>query len=408
MARLNRWSYVGVGVIVLLFAGLVYAWSVLSQPIAVEFADASAGELSLTFTICMIFFCLGGFVGGLLQRWVSVRTNVIVASGLFLSGFLIAAQATSLMGLYFGYGVLAGLASGLSYNAVMSTMSRWFPDRQGLVSGILLMGFGIGSFVIGKVFQALTPAEVGGWRSSFVAMAWILCLVCLVGSAFFVLPPEGWAPPAVSSSVNRDRTASPSVPALQLAPGQMVRTTSFWLFFVWAILLSAAGLAVISQASGMVGQVTAGSLKGSTTATLVGLISIFNGVGRVLFGGLFDRAGQRVTMLAVDGAFLFSMLVVIAALVSSSLVLLVAGFVCCGLSYGGITPTNSAFINAFYGDRNYPVNFSIVNLNLVVASFGGTLAGVAFDATGSYVGVFLALLGVTCVAAVCTLLIRRP
>lgn len=140
----------------------------------------------------------------------------------------------------------------------------------------------------------------------------------------------------------------------------------------------------------------------------MGLISIFNGIGRVLFGGLFDKLGQRKTMLMVDGAFLISVLVVIAALMTKSLPILVASFVCCGLSYGGITPTNSAFINSFYGSKNYPVNFSIINLNLIVASFGGTAAGVLFDMTGSYLTTFLALVVAIVVGTLCTLAIKRP
>ena len=78
--------------------------------------------------------------------------------------------------LYIGFGVLCGLSSGLCYNAVMSTMVRWFPDRPGLISGVLLMGFGGGSFIIGKLYQAWTPDWIGGWRVSFVVLG-IICLL---------------------------------------------------------------------------------------------------------------------------------------------------------------------------------------------------------------------------------------
>lgn len=406
--KLNRGVYAAVGVVVLLFAGLVYAWSVLAVPIAEEFTQASQGSLSLTFTMCMIFFCLGGFVGGLLNGKVNVKINVWVAAVLFAAGFFIASRATSLTGLYLGYGVLAGFGSGLAYNAVMSTMSSWFPDKQGTISGVLLMGFGLGSFIIGKVYQALTPAGIGGWRTSFLVMGAVLFAVLAVGGFFFVRPPKGYRP---AGSVEPDADASKSrVPAaatVDLTPLEMVRKPSFWLFFAWAILLSAAGLAVIAQGTGVVGQVGAGAVDAGTTATIVGLISIFNGIGRVIFGGLFDRVGQRPTMLIVDGAFFVSVLIVIAAIVLSSLPVLVAGFICCGLSYGGITPTNSAFANAFYGSAHYPVNYSIVNLNLIFASFGGTLSGMLFDASGSYLSTFIALLVAIAIGTLCTALIKK-
>lgn len=356
----------------------------------------------------MIFFCLGGFAGGLLNGKINVKINVWVAAVLFVVGFFIASRATSLVGLYLGYGVLAGFGSGLAYNAVMSTMSSWFPDKQGTISGVLLMGFGLGSFIIGKVYQAYTPAGIGGWRTSFLVLGVILFVVLAVGGFFFVRPPAGYLPRGVANA--KDDKADAALVAGErpnLTPVEMVRKPSFWLFFAWAILLSAAGFAVIAQGTGVVGQVGAGAVDAGTTATIVGLISIFNGIGRVIFGGLFDRVGQRITMLIVDGAFFISVLIVIAAIMLSSLPVLVAGFICCGLSYGGITPTNSAFANAFYGPKHYPVNYSIVNLNLIFASFGGTLSGMLFDASGSYLSTFVALLIAIAVGTVCTVLIKK-
>ena len=168
MKRLNRWIYAVIGVIVLLLAGLIYAWSVLVIPIANEFTNWSHTSLSLTFTICMTLFCIGGLIGGILQKKIDVKINVWASGILFFVGFFIASKAQNIITLYMGYGVLAGFASGLAYNSVMSTMSKWFPDKQGLISGILLMGFGLGSFIIGKVYQAYTPSTIGGWRISFI------------------------------------------------------------------------------------------------------------------------------------------------------------------------------------------------------------------------------------------------
>lgn len=403
----NRWVLAAFGAVVLLFAGLVYAWSVLSVPLAAEFSDASQAEVSLAFTVCMIFFCLGGFVGGLVSKRVSVRVNMGVASVLFAAGFVLAARSSALAGVYAGYGVLAGSASGLAYNAVMSTIARWFPDKQGTVSGVLLMGFGLGSFIIGKVYQAATPAELGGWRTSFTVMAVVLFCVMALGALVFKAPPAGFVPPATASA--RVQVGAPRAGAgLELNAARMVRRPSFILFFIWAVLLSTVGLAVIAQGAGIVGQVGAGLIDGGTTATIVGLISIFNGVGRVVFGSLFDRVGQRPTMMLVTGAYLVSTLVVIAAVLTQSIPVLVAGFIGFGLSYGGVPPTNAAFVNAFYGSEHYAVNFSIVNLNIIVASFGGTLAGMLFDVTGSYFSTFIAAVALTLVAGMVALLIRKP
>ena len=153
MKQLNRWVYAIVGVIVLLFAGLVYAWSVLSTPIGAEFTGWTKAQLSLTFTLVMILFCIGSLLCGLLAGRLSAKNAVRLGAVLFLAGFFIASRCQSPLTLYLGFGVLCGLGSGLSYNAVMSTMVRWFPDRPGLISGVLLMGFGGGSFLGGNASQ---------------------------------------------------------------------------------------------------------------------------------------------------------------------------------------------------------------------------------------------------------------
>ena len=404
MKRLNRWIYAVIGVIVLLLAGLIYAWSVLVIPIANEFTNWSHTSLSLTFTICMTLFCIGGLIGGILQKKIDVKINVWASGILFFVGFFIASKAQNIITLYMGYGVLAGFASGLAYNSVMSTMSKWFPDKQGLISGILLMGFGLGSFIIGKVYQAYTPSTIGGWRISFLIFGVILAVVLIIFGFFFVKPDEDFI---LTVSKNKKENNIKKEVGIDIDAKQMIKRSSFWFYFVWAILLSASGLALISQASGIVNEI-AKNIDASSVATIVGLISICNGIGRVIYGGMFDKFGRLKTMITVVVVFLVSSLLLVLAFNTKSLIILIVGFILCGASYGGVTSVNSAFINLFYGATNYPVNFSIVNLNLIIASFGSTIAGMLYDYTGSYISTtFLMIGGIIC-SFICTICIKRP
>lgn len=400
----KRWLYVAIGVVVLLFAGLVYAWSILSSPLAAYFNTWTKAQMSLTFTICMGFFCVGGLTGGLANKKIDVKLHVWISSVLFLIGFLVASRAQDPAVLYLGYGVLCGLASGLVYNAVMSTVSGWFPDKQGLVSGILLMGFGISSFLVGKIYQAVTPSGEGidAWRNSFFMFGIIIFVVMGFCGFFFVKPTEE---DLQEIGVGAKKQVSGS--DCDMTPGQMLSTSAFWLYFVWAVLLSAAGLALISQASGVAAEVGEGIDPG-TIATVVGLISIFNGIGRVIFGGMFDKMGRGKTMAVITLAFLVSVGVLVLALMIKSFFLIVAGFICTGFSYGGINPTNSAFISAYFGRRHYPVNFSIINMNLLISSFGSTVAGILYDKSGSFLSTFLMMIGAAVLAFVCSALIRKP
>lgn len=396
MKQLNRWVYAIVGVIVLLFAGLVYAWSVLSTPIAAEFTGWTKAQLSLTFTLVMILFCIGSLLCGLLAGKLSAKNAVRVSAVLFLAGFFIASRCQSPITLYLGFGLLCGLASGLAYNGVMSTMVKWFPDKPGLISGVLLMGFGGGSFLIGKLYQAWTPAGIGGWRTSFVALGIICCAVLAVCSFFFVAPGADFT---VSAGKGGRAVAAPRE---DIKPAVMLKRPAFWLYYVWAIAVSAAGLALISQASGVVWEASADQTAASV-ATIVGLISICNAVGRVLFGGMYDKFGRSLSMQLVNGLFILTSVVLLLAMSSRSVVVVIIGFVIGGLAYSGVTPTNSAFCRAYFGPTSYPVNFPLINSNLIFASFGSTISGALYDASGSYSSTFFLIIGLAVAGILCSL-----
>ena len=391
-----RWLYAVVGLIVLLFAGFVYGWSVFAAPIGATFPEWTSGQLSLTFTICMAFFCLGGFFAGNLSKKIGARANVILSGVLFLVGFFLVSRVESLAMLYISYGVICGLASGFAYNSVMSTITKWFPNAQGTISGVLLMSFGFSSMILGSVFTALT-AEMVTWRQFFLVMGVVIAIVMVVGSFFFKLPPAGLMPAAkAKESEGGDFT-----------PAQMVTKSSFWLFFVWAILVSGVGLAVIARAKPFADSIGVG-LDAGTITFVVGLISICNGIGRVIFGGLFDKIGWRLTMCLVNAVSLLGVLILLAAFFTNTFVLVVVGFIVTGLAYGGAPTMGSAFIGKFFGQKNYAVNFSIGNMNLLVASFAGTLAGVLYDASQTYLSTLIAIGVASIVAFIALSLIRPP
>ncbi|NCB63711.1 MAG: MFS transporter [Clostridia bacterium] len=397
----KRIFYAVVGVAVMLFAGFVYAWSILSAPIAADFPQWTNAQLSLTFTICMAFFCLGGMAAGMFSKRIPVRVNVMISAALFLVGFFLTSRAQSLSLLYVSYGVLCGTASGFAYNSVMNVMPRWFPDRQGLISGVLLMGFGASSMIIGSAFTSLTPAVPGAWRSSLLFMGILMAVILLIGSFFFLPPKEGEAPASPS------KKGASGEQGLELTPVSMIRRPSFWCFFLWATLLSAAGLVIIGQARALA-MLAIPSFTPSAISFVVGFISICNGLGRVIFGACFDRWGRKTAMLVVTCSMLLGIVSLALSLFLVLPDLLVAGFVLTGLGYGGGPTMSAAFTKRFYGEQNYAVNFSITNVNLLVASFASTAAGAIYDRMGTYSAVFILLFLLLALAYAFLFAIRRP
>lgn len=400
MKHLNRWIYAIVGTMVLLLAGLVYAWSIFSRPIGREFPQWSVGNLSMVFTVCLFCFCAGGLLAGILSTkgW-NFRNLLLSSAALFLGGFYLASRTYSLPGLLVSYGLICGLASGIAYNSVISTVSKWFGDKQGLISGILLMGFGFGSFLIGKVYTAFTPADLGGWRRSFLVMGLVIGLVFFLGSMIIVPPDEAEAKRYAKVTKSGGETFS-------YTTKQMLADRNFWFYLVWVIALSAAGVILIGHASGIALQANS-DLDANSLATIVGLIAIFNGIGRVIFGGMYDQLGRAKTMNVINGAWLLAISITLAALLVKNGWLLIAGFIASGIAYGGVTPTNSAFIANFYGPKHFAMNFPIINTGLMVASFAPSLAGWLFDKTKTYTTSLYLIYGLIALALVAGLFIKK-
>lgn len=388
----RRIFYLFSGICVLLVSGMVYAWSVFSESILKEYPFWSKASLSLTFTFVMVFFCLGGFAGGYILKRVKPSFCVFLSGVLFFAGLRLASFAERPYMLYVGFGLLCGLGSGLSYNAVMSSVSKWFPGCQGMISGILLMGFGLSSFIIGRLFQS--AADASSWRSSFILLGNASSIILLIFS-FFIRRPEEKAGEIDVNECSRK----------EYSPSEMVRMPSFYLYFIWAFLLSAAGLALVSQAGGFVLGVT--NTASAHIAVYVGMLSIFNGAGRVLSGYLYDYRGGRMAMYFIDVFFLISTFMLFVAVKCGNSIFLTAGFITCGLAYGGITSLNSAYVNGLFGPKYYPVNFSLINMNLLIASSGSALAGLLLDATKSYESILVMIFIFTLFGILLTFLVWR-
>lgn len=395
MKNTNRWIYMATGVVILLLAGLIYAWSVFSVAIAREFPSWSKGQLALVFTVGMMGFCIGGFLSGLLLMRVKVRYLLWLAGGLLFTGMFLSSRVSTQPALLLSYGVFCGLGSGMAYNSVISTVNQWFADKQGLSSGLLLMGFGTGAFIIGKLFQLFTAETAGAWRSSSQALGLIILAVFFAGGLIIRKPQR---------AKEMEEQASPGP---NFTPGQMLMNRNFWFFIGWSTFLPSAGLILISHASGIaleaVPEMTAG-----TMSTTVGLISIFNGMGRVFFGGMHDRSTWSGTIRRINLLYLTAAVVTMAGLFNQSFIVLTAGFILTGFAFGGITPTNSTVIARFFGTRHFSMNFPILNLNVLVSSLFSPMAGLLHDRSGSYHSSFYLMLGLILAAASISLLVRQP
>lgn len=397
-----RWLYLAVGTLTMLFAGILYAWSILKTPLATEFGwDTSA--LALNFTLTMCFFCLGGFFGSQISRKIGAPLSIVIAGVLAGAGFILTGLLTgSVYLLYVTYAVLAGLGIGIAYNVIVSTVNAWFPDKRGLSSGCLLMGFGASSLLFGTVLDKLFTTEGFGWRKTYVLFGIAVTLCLLIAGLIIRRPGADLQLPAPkkSAAVRQEQFEVKDYTTVQ-----MVRRLSFWMAFVCLSCLAAVGNTVISFARDLALSVEASA---SLATTLVGVLAVCNGLGRIITGAVFDQFGRRVTMIGANLITILSAGLTLLAVSVHSLPLCIVGLCLTGMSYGATPTVCSAFVSAFYGQKHFATNLSICNFNLMVASFIATACSSLQTASGGYVAPFILLLSLSAVALALNISIKKP
>ena len=397
-----RWRYLVVGVVAMLFAGVLYAWSILKAPLASGFGW-SASELALNFTLAMSFFCIGGLLGARISKGAGHRIALLVAGGVSAAGFLLTAalQGASVLMLYVTYGVLAGVGIGIAYNVIIATVSAWFPDKKGLCSGCLMMGFGASALILGNAADALFKSALG-WRVTYVLLGVSICVVLLL-AGFLLRKPD----PAVSLPQPK-AAKSAKAEAFErrdYTSAQMLCRPSFWMAFVSISFLAAVGSSVISFAKDLALSVEAPE---ALAVSLVGVLSVCNGFGRILTGALFDAMGRRKTMLCANVLTICAAAVTLLAVSVGSLPLCVAGLCLTGISYGACPTITAAFTSSFFGMKYFSTNMALMTFTVMGGSLIATVSNKVLEVTGGYTATFAMLLSLTFVALVLNVFIRKP
>ena len=192
---------------------------------------------------------------------------------------------------------------------------------------------------------------------------------------------------------------------VDMSPLQMLSRPSFWISFVYMTCLVAVGNSVISFAKDLAISTGAGA---ALATTLVGVLSACNGLGRILTGALFDAAGRRFTMIAANVLTILASGITLIAVYASSLPLCIIGLCLTGMSYGSSPTVSSAFSSAFYGMKHFATNFSIMNFNLMIASFVATACSSLLEIQGTYTAPFILLLALSGLALALNLSIKKP
>src|SRR5258705_5140614 len=327
-------------------------------------------------------------------RIVALTGAVLYGLGVFLASF----SANKLWWLYLSYGLIGGIGLGLSYVVPVAVLVKWFPDRRGLITGIAVGGFGAGALITAPVATRLIQSV--GVLNTFAYLGIAYLIVTGVTGLFMRNPPDGWKPegwtPTASQTshrAGRDFTLS-----------EALKTWQWWALSLLLFLNTCAGISIISQEAPLFQELT--GVTAVVAASMVGLASIGNAVGRVFWAWISDLITRRATfviMFAIQ-AILFWFYPNITSVVLMTTVTFVV-LMC----YGGGFGTMPAFTADYFGSSNVgPIYGLLLTAWGCASAFGPLLIAHMREVSGSYRGALHIIAAVMAVSIVLPIVVSRP
>jgi len=353
--------------------GTVYAWSFF-QTLLVRQLGWTFTETAWAFSIAI--FSLGvsaAWAGQVLPR-VGPRKLALAGSTLFCVGYLIAGVALQMNNVplfCLGYGVIGGIGIGMGYVTPVATVAKWFPDKKGLATGIVVMGFGVGALLLSKgLAPVLVVQTAGDLPLVFFGLGAVFAVILIPASLLMSNPPP--VPAAAGSAAGgAPGSAEPESVGAYLKTGQFLL---LWIVFFFNI---AAGISIISFQSELLQEVWSladPSLEPAVLAgygaTLIAVSSLFNGVGRLFWGLLSDRIG-RVNVFRI---LLSTQMVVFGVLMTETNPWVFSVLVCYVLlCFGGGFATMPPFILDTFGARRMSAVYGAVLTAWAAAGIAGPM-----------------------------------
>jgi len=397
MNEKRRWGIAFAAILVQMALGAVYAWSVFRVPLSKLF-HSTISEVTLTFTIAIFVLGFASFFGGLWLNKVGPRVVVIVGGLLYGGGIFLASFSSGLSWLYFTYGVIGGVGLGFGYIVPISVLVKWFPDRRGLMTGVAVGGFGAGALVTAPVATRLIQSV--GVLQTFAYLGIAFLIVTVAGGWFMTNPPAGWRPEGwTPKALEKAQRA-----ARDFTLGEALKTWQWWALWLLLFLNTSAGISIISQESPMFQELA--KTTAIVAASMVGIVSIGNALGRVFWAWVSDWITRRATFVVMYllQAALFWFLPTfhsVTALIVITFVIL--------MCYGGGFGTMPAFAADYFGAKNVgPIYGLMLTAWGFASAFGPLLIAYFRQSTGAYASALHLIAVIMVVSIVLPLLVRPP
>jgi len=392
----KAWLVVYSGLGVNLTLGVLYSWSIISAAL-IDNYGWSATQTQIPYMLASAVFALTMVPGGKLQDRLGPKPVLLISSVLAGLGFILSGLNLTVAGLALFFGVVFGLAMGFGYASPTPAAVKWFhPEHRGLISGIVVSGFGLAPVYIAPLTSSLIG--VLGLPATLITLGTIFFLVVFSLSFVISNPPPGFQRIELKKRPARVH----QITAKDYKVREMVKTVQFYLLWTMFFFGTFAGLLIIGQMS-KIGLEQASISNGFL---LVVVYAIFNFIGRVTWGTISDYLGRTITLLTM---FLIQAVVYFSFAALTSPVALLIGKSLVGFTFGGMLAIFPVITADFYGMKNLGVNYGVMITAWGVGGIlGPLLGGIARDITGGYGISYLVSAILSIAGAAISLLVRHP
>lgn len=403
---MNRWMVVVGALLIQLCLGAIYAWGAFTG--ALQDAEGpykfTAAQTSWIFSAGLATFAIVMIMAGRLQDKYGPRIIAIIGGLILGAGYIIASfTGTSFALMLIFIGIVGGAGIGMGYVCPIAACVKWFPDLKGLITGLAVAGFGAGAFIFVKLAGSwMDLIATHGVDGTFLIFGIIFAVSVVVGALLLSNPPAGWKPEGWEPPVAKD--GSEKLKVKDLTQGQVVKTAQFWMIWLAFVFSAGCGLMVIKCLKNF--GVFEGGLTAAAAGSALGLLALFNGLGRVVWGTASHKLtakGAVIVMCLLQGVMMFFLL----KMGSSASTLAVAA---CwiGFNFGGNFALFPLLTLENFGPKNLGANYGAVFTAYGVGGIlGPVMAGKVWDTMGTYSTAFV-VAGIACLVAAGIGLVLRP
>jgi OFA family oxalate/formate antiporter-like MFS transporter len=425
----SRTKYAVAPILMQVLLGMLYSWSVFRVPLAKAYGWSNV-QTNAPFSYSILALVAGTLLGGLWQDRVGPRLVASVGGVLICLGWLLSALfghtgvTVHLFGVNSGisigpatvliltYGCIVGLGTGFGYVAPIATLVKWFPDKRGMMVGLAVMGIGVSPLIFAPFIEFLIGKDPARYASTIPSTFMVIAFICLIGvvgaAQFCKAPPAGWKPAGWEPSTRSAASGE------QRGPGAMLATWQFYVLWVVYLLGASVGLTAISQVAPLLAVTIPKADLLISVAAWVGVVAVFNGVGRLAWGSVSDKLGRVRTMLVMGLCAAIACGAVVRG--ATNVWQLVAGLSLGVFAFGGYLALMPSVTADYYGPKHVGANYGLVFTAFGVSGFfvppyfAGIVdkAKAAGNIAAGYNQVYLILAGMALVAAVLVLALRPP